>query len=70
MRRVFSVLIIAIMFSTAFGCAEKPKYADPVESVKADDNRIKAINDNPNLTPAQREWQINRIKGQMAPPGK
>lgn len=46
------------------GCAERPKFADPEEVRKADVVRIKAIEDNPNLTPAQRQWQINRIKGQ------
>jgi hypothetical protein len=49
-------------------CAEGPKYADPEEVKKADENRIRAIQNNPHLTPAQKEWQINRIKGQIKQP--
>lgn len=51
----------------AAGCAERPRYADLGAARKADENRIRAIESNPNLTQAQKEWQINRIKGQMPP---
>ncbi len=59
------ILIAAGMLCLAFGCSEKPKYADPAEAQKADEGRIRAIQNNPNLTQAQKDWQINRIKGQM-----
>lgn len=53
------------------GCEEKPKFADPGEVKKANETRIKAIQENPNLTQAQKEWQINRINGKMqAPKGR
>lgn len=70
MRRLAPAFLAVAVLGWLAGCAEQPKYADPVESAKADENRIKAIESNPNLTPAQKEWQINRIKGEMKPPKK
>jgi hypothetical protein len=61
-------LLLALMFvGPLAGCGEKPKYADPEEIKVADDNRIRAIENNPNLTPQQKEFQINRIRGQFNP---
>jgi hypothetical protein len=68
MRRYGVLLLAAGTLGSILGCGEKPKYADPVEVRKADENRIRAIENNQNLTRAQKDWQINRIKGQGTPP--
>ncbi len=70
MKNLFSVIFIVAVLGTMQGCAEKPKYADPEDTKKADEHRIQAITENSNLTQAQKDWQINRIKGQMPHPGK
>ena len=65
MRRYALAGLALALLCVPLGCAEKPKYADPAEARKADENRIRAIQNNANLTQAQKDWQINRIKGQM-----
>lgn len=71
-RKAVALCAVAVVLVVGLaGCEEKPKFADPGEVKKANDNRIRAIQENPNLTPAQKEWQINRINGKMqAPKGR
>lgn len=70
MKKCIEGIWAAVCIGLLAGCAEAPKYADPEEIKKADENRIRAIQDNPHLTPAQKEWQINRIKGQIKEQGR
>jgi hypothetical protein len=70
LRKDFLILgFVAILAFGAAGCDRNPTNAPSKEDVKkADDARLKAIENDPNLTPEQKEMQ-KKMMG-LAPGGR
>jgi len=64
----FKIAVLALVGLAAFGCTGNPTNAPSVEEAKAADvSRVKAIDDNPNLTAEQKANMKAHMNGGKGP---